>query len=162
MKPLSDRRDSQGNVRRSPAYCICKRRALRRSPDSQVDKLSVAAGQTVDDLPEGIRSRKMTKEHRNVGMTLRFMFGDQFFKVRGGKDLRKDLTEETRYLYHHDASVFLGCCCVGRHDDIPESGGFFIPSKSYFGQEWIAGFLSILCCSRSRERFPSLIGRSRA
>ena len=98
-----------------------------------------------DDLPEGIRSRKVTEEHRYelspgseaLGAVLRSVIGDKFFKVHGGKDLLKDLTEETRCLYHHDASVFLGCCCVGRHDDIPESGGFFIPSKSYFGQEWV-------------------------
>ncbi|MPM70830.1 hypothetical protein SDC9_117791 [bioreactor metagenome] len=129
--------------RRTVLVGIGERAPLRRRLDSQVDELSVAAGQAVDDLPERVRSRKVTEKHRYelcpgseaLGAALCFMFGDKFFKVNGGKDLRKDLTEETRYLYHHDASVFLGCCCVGRHDDIPGSGGFFIPSKSYFGQE---------------------------
>ena len=86
-----------------------------------MDEFSVAAGQAVDDLPEGIRSRKVTEEHRYelgpgseaLGAALRAVIGDQFVKVHGGKDLRKDLTEKTRYLYHHDASVFQGCCCVG-------------------------------------------------
>ncbi len=114
MKPLSDRPDSQGNVRRSPAYCIGQGAPLRRRLDSQVDEFPVAAGQAVDDLPERVRSRKVTEEHRYelgpgseaLGAVLRSVIGDKFFKVHGGKDLRKDLTEETRYLYHHDASVF--------------------------------------------------------
>jgi len=50
----------------------------------------------------------MTKEHgdelrlgpETFGMTLRAGFGDQIFKVHGGKDLRKYLTEQTRKLYH--------------------------------------------------------------
>ena len=85
--------DSQKNVRRSPAYCIGQRASFWRCPDSQMDKLSVAAGQAVDDLPEGVSSRKMTKEHRNklrlasesLGMAFRFVFENQFFKVHEGK-----------------------------------------------------------------------------
>lgn len=130
--------------RRAALIGIGQGAPLRRRLDSQVDELSVATGQLVDDLPEGIRPCKVTEEHRYelrlaseaLGAVLRSVIGNQFVKVHGGKDLRKDLTEKTRYLYHHDASVFPGCCCVGRHDDIPGSGGFFIPSKSYFGQEW--------------------------
>ncbi len=89
--------------RRTALVCIGQGAPLRRRLDSQVDELSVAAGQAVDDLPEGIRPCKETEEHRYelrpgskaLGAVLRSVIGDQFVKVHGGKDLRKDLTEKT-------------------------------------------------------------------
>ena len=124
--------------RRTMFVGICKSRELRRRLDSQVDELSVAAGQTVDDLPEGIRSCKMAEEHRYelcpgseaLGAKLCLMFDDQFFKVHGGKDLRKDLTEETRYLYHHDASVFRDVVALADMMISQNPGAFSCPQKA--------------------------------
>ena len=87
--------DSQEEVRRPPVYCIGPRASFWRSPGFQVDEFSVAAGQSVDDLPEGIRSCKMAEEHRYelgpgseaLGAVLRAVIGNQFFKVHGGKYL---------------------------------------------------------------------------
>ena len=130
--------DSQKDVRRSPAYCIGQRASFWRSPDSQVDEFSVAAGQAVDDLPEGIRPCKVTEEHRYelgpgseaLGAKLCLMFDDQFFKVHGGKDLRKDLTEKTRYLYHHDASVFRDVVALADMMISQNPGAFSCPQKA--------------------------------
>ena len=55
-----------------------------------MNALSVAAGQAVDDLPEGVNSHKVTEEHRYelgsgskaLDAALRAIIGDQFFKVR--------------------------------------------------------------------------------
>ena len=88
--------------------CVGESRSLGRILDPEVYESPVAAGQTVDYLPERIRSREMAKEQprelrlgpETFRMTLRAGFGDQIFKVHGGKDLRKYLTEQTRKLYH--------------------------------------------------------------
>ena len=103
-----------------------------------MDEFSVAAGQSVDDLPEGIRSRKVAEEHRYelgpgseaLGAALGAVIGDQFFKVHGGKDLRKDLTEETRYLYHHDASVFRDVVALADMMISQNTGAFSCPQKA--------------------------------
>ena len=124
--------------RRTMLVCIGQGAPLRRRLDSQVDELSVAAGQTVDDLPERIRSCKVAEEHRYelglgseaLGAKLCLMFDDQFFKVHGGKDLRKDLTEETRYLYHHDASVFRDVVALADMMISQNPGAFSCPQKA--------------------------------
>ena len=80
MKPLEHEHENKGCPNLDP------KRVLAR-PDKRLH------------LPEGIRSCKVTEEHRYelgpgskaLGAALRFMFGDQFVKVHGGKDLRKDL-----------------------------------------------------------------------
>ena len=123
---------------RTVLVCIGQGAPLRRRLDSQVDEFSVAAGQAVDDLPEGIRSRKVTEEHRYelgpgseaLGAKLCLMFDDQFFKVHGGKDLRKDLTKKTRYLYHHDASVFRDVVALADMMISQNPGAFSCPQKA--------------------------------
>ena len=103
-----------------------------------MDEVSVAAGQSVDDLPKGISPCKVTEEHRYelrlgskaLGAVLRSVIGDQFVKVHGGKDLRKDLTEETRYLYHHDASVFRDVVALADMMISQNPGAFSCPQKA--------------------------------
>jgi len=94
--------------RRAMIVSVGESRSLGRIIDLEMYELPVAAGQIIDYR---IRSREMTKEHgdklrlgpESFGMTLRAEIGDQIFKVHGGKDLRKYLTEQTRKLYHNDS-----------------------------------------------------------
>ncbi|MPM41413.1 hypothetical protein SDC9_88068 [bioreactor metagenome] len=72
----------------------------------QVNEFSITAAESVDDLPERIRSSQMTEEHgdelrlraESLGVTFSAPFGDQVVKVHCCENLRKYLTEQARRL----------------------------------------------------------------
>lgn len=69
-------------------------RSSRYASSPSTDQFPVAAGQTVDDLPEGVNPCTMTKGHRNEvrlasetpGTALRSMIDDRFSKSAAEKN----------------------------------------------------------------------------
>jgi len=68
-----------------------------------VNELSITAAEAARDLPERIRSRRMTKKHgdelrlraESFGVAFSAPFGDQIVKVHGGEKTGNDLTKQT-------------------------------------------------------------------
>ncbi len=110
--------------------------------NAEVFEFPLAAGQTATNLPKGVGTGKVTKEHchqlgpagKSLRFALRLVLGDQMRKFGSGK-VMKQLTKQTRYLYH--GSALCGNCdekFVGAkilHHNSP--GGHLF--KSYFRQE---------------------------
>ena len=95
----------------------------------------MAAGQTATDLPKGVGTGQMTKEHRyqlgpagkSLRLALRLVFDDQMRKFGSGK-VMKQLTKQTRYLYHGFAlcgncDVFFARTKILHHNS---PGGHFV------------------------------------
>ena len=85
--------------------------------NAEVFEFPLAAGQTATDLPKGVSTGQVAKEHchqlgpagKSLRFALRLVFGDQMRKFGSGK-VMKQLTKQTRYLYH--GSALCGNCDV--------------------------------------------------
>jgi len=100
-----------------------------------VFEFPLAAGQTATYLPKGVGTGQMTKEHchqlgpagKSLRFALRLVFGDQMRKFGSGK-VMKQLTKQTRYLYHGFAlcgncDVFFARTKILHHNS---PGGHFV------------------------------------